>query len=130
ELASTTKEVQGDIQKWLLVLARCYELHDAVGVLELDRVLDASPEELDRHRIGLQAARRDRVALISDRTEQLLEGMDSAVVLANSKVLFNPVQSPAVVKANNQVAGEVHEFHAVLGIESGRESSEARAWGD
>ena len=48
--------------------------------------------------------------------------------MANSKVLFNPKQSPAVVKSSNHVAAEVHEFHELLGIESGRESSEARRW--
>lgn len=128
ELVDTAKEIKEDIQKWLLVLARCCELHDAVGVLELDRVLDASPDEIDRHRIGLQAARGDRIALISERTEQLLGRMDAAVGKANSKVLFNPMQSPAVIKATNQVTAEVLEFHDVLGIESGRESSEARAW--
>ena len=48
--------------------------------------------------------------------------------MANSKVLFNPKQSPAVVKSSNHVAAGVHEFHELLGIESGRESSEARRW--
>ena len=35
---------------------------------------------------------------------------------------------PAVVKSSNHVAAEVREFHELLGIESGRESSEARPW--
>lgn len=130
ELAETSKQAAGDVQKWLVVLARCFELHDAVGVLELDRVLDASPDELDRHRIGLQSARRDRLALISERTEQLLSRMSTAVGMANSKVLFNPVQSPAIVRSSNQVAGEVHEFRELLGIKSGAESAEARAWSE
>ena len=54
--------------------------------------------------------------------------MDAAVGRANSKVLFNPTQSPAVVQSSNHVATGVHEFHELLGIESGRESSEARRW--
>jgi hypothetical protein len=33
-----------------------------------------------------------------------------------------------VVKSSNHVAAEVHEFHDLLGIESGSESSEARRW--
>ena len=66
--------------------------------------------------------------LISERTEELLGRMDAAVGMANSKVLFNPMQSPAVVKSSNHVAAEIDEFHELLGIESGRESSEARRW--
>ena len=128
DLAETAKEAEAEVQKWLVVLARCFELHDAVGVLELDRVLDASPDDLDRHRLGLKSARRDRLELISDRTEHLLGRMNAAVGVANSKVLFNPKQSPAVVKSSNHVAAGVHEFHELLGIESGREPSEARRW--
>ena len=130
DLAETAKEAEADVQKWLLVLARCFGLHDAVAVLELDRVLDASPDELDRHRLGLKSARADRLQLISERTERLLGRMDAAVGRANSKVLFNPKQSPAVVESSNHVAAGVYEFHELLGIASGRESSEARRWSE
>ncbi len=43
DLAKATKDAQAEVQKWLSVLARCFQLHDAIAVLELDRVLDASP---------------------------------------------------------------------------------------
>jgi hypothetical protein len=33
-----------------------------------------------------------------------------------------------VVRSANVVASEVHDFHGLFGIESGRESSEARRW--
>lgn len=128
DLVETAKEAESEVQKWLAVLARCFELHDAVAVLELDRVLDASPDELDRHRLGLKSARQDRLELIAGRTEHLLVRMNAAVGMANTKVLFNPRQSPAVVRSSNHVAAEVHELREVLGIESGRESAEARRW--
>jgi hypothetical protein len=129
-LAKTAKEAEAEIQKWVIVLARCFQLHDAMAVLELDRVLDASPEELDRHRLGLEAARRDRLQLISQSTASLVVRMNAAAGRANSKVLFNPTSSPAVVESSNQVAMCVHDFQGLLGIESGRQSSEARRWGD
>jgi hypothetical protein len=130
DLADTAKAAEAEVQKWLIVLARCFELHDAVGVLELDRVLDASPDELDRHRLGLKSARRDRLELIAERTEHLLDRMSAAVGVANSKVLFNPKQSPAIVRSSNLVAVEVHEFHELLGIESGHAASETRRWSE
>jgi hypothetical protein len=130
DLADAAKSAEAEVKKWLIVLARCYELHDAVGVLELDRVLDASPDELDRHRLGLKSARRDRLELIAERTEHLLDRMSAAVGVANSKVLFNPKQSPAIVRSSNLVAVEVHEFHELLGIESGHAASETRRWSE
>jgi len=128
DLLGLTRDAKSEVQKWLVVLARCFELHDAVAVLELDRVLDASPDELDRHRLGLQSARLDRLELISERTGHLLGRMEVAVGKANSKVLFNPRQSPAIVSSANGVAADVREFHDLLGIASGSESTEAKRW--
>ena len=130
DLAKTAKEAEAKVQEWLAVLARCFQLQDAIAVLELDRVLDASPDELDRHRLGLKAARADRLELISQSTERLLARMNAAAGTANSKVLLHPTRSPAVVESSNHVAIGVHDFHGLLGIESGRQSSEARRWTD
>jgi hypothetical protein len=130
DLARAAKEAESKVQEWLAVLARCFQLQDAVAVLELDRVLDASPDELDRHRLGVKAARQKRLALISRSTLRLLARMDAAAGTANAKVLLHPAASPAVVRSSNQVAIGVHEFHRRLGIESGRQSSEARRWVD
>ena len=100
----------------------------AVGVLELDRVLDASPDELDRHRLGLKSARRDPLELIFERTEVLLGRMNTAVGMANSKVLFQPEAVAGGGQVEQPGRSRCREFHELLGIESGRESSEARPW--
>lgn len=128
ELATASQEIEADVQKWLVVLAKCFELHDAIGVLELDRVLDAAPDELDRHRLGLMGARRDRLEIMSLSTRQLLTRMSVAADAANSKVLFHPSSSPAVVESRNRVAGDVGEFHGLLGIQSGNESGDPTRW--
>ena len=128
DLAKATQDAQSEVHKWLAVLARCFQLQDAIAVLELDRVLDASPEELDRHRLGLQAARQDRLDLISQRTVRLLTRMTSAGGAANTKVLLHPSKAPALVEASNQVSGSINDFHSSLGIEYGREALEARRW--
>jgi hypothetical protein len=130
DLAKTAKEAEAEVQKWLAVLARCFKLQDGIAVLELDRVLDASPDQLDRHRLGLKAARRDRMELISQSTDRLLARMTAAAGTANSKVLLHPTSSPAVVESSNHVAIDVDDFQGLLGIESGRQSSEATRWVD
>ena len=130
DLAETAKEAEAKVQEWLAVLARCFQLQDAIAVLELDRVLDVSPDDLDGHRLGLKAARQNRLETISQSTERLLARMDAAAGTANAKVLLNPIQSPAVVQSSNHVATAVDDFHGRLGIESGRQSLEARRWAD
>ncbi|MFI6255707.1 hypothetical protein ACIBCL_06250 [Micromonospora zamorensis] len=130
DLAKAAKEAESKGQEWLAVLARCFQLQDAIAVLELDRVLDASPSELDGHRLGLKAARKNRLDLISRCTERLMARMDAAAGKANTKVLLHPMDSPAVVQSSNQVSTAIVDFHGRLGIEGARESSEARRWTD
>ncbi|CAN7581601.1 hypothetical protein LJR027_004081 [Terrabacter sp. LjRoot27] len=128
DLAKASKEAESTTQEWLTVLARCFQLQDAVGILELDRVLDASPDELDRHRVALRTARHNRTTLISRATGQLMERLGTAAVAANSKVLMHPTSSREVVQASNQVSLSVVDFHARLGIEQAGQSLEARRW--
>lgn len=130
DLAKTSKEAESKVHEWLAVLARCFQLQDAIAVLELDRVLDASPDELDRHRLGLRTARQNRRQLIAGSTERLMARMDAAAGTANAKVLLHPTASKVVVSSTNQVAGAVVEFQGRLGIESGRQSLDARRWSD
>ena len=130
DLSKASKDAEVTVREWLAVLARCFQLHDAVAVLELDRVLDASPEELDRHRLGLRAARQIRMELIARSTERLMARVDAAAGTANTKVLLHPAASPAVVHSGDHVAIAVVHFHGRLGIEGGRQSVDARRWVD
>jgi hypothetical protein len=130
DLAELAKEAESKIQGWLVVLARCFQLQDAIAVLELDRVLDAAPDDLDGHRLGLKASRQKRLDTISRSTERLLARMDAAAGTANAKVLLHPTTSAAVVQSGEHVAGAVVDFHGRLGIESGRQSLEAKRWLD
>ncbi|MFF0780900.1 hypothetical protein [Streptomyces sp. NPDC003720] len=130
DLAATAKKAESIVREWLAVLARCFQLQDAIAVLELDRVLDASPGELDGHRSGLKDARQDRLERITLSTERLVARMNAAADSANAKVLLNPAASPAVVRSSNHVSASVHDFHGRLGIESGRQSSKTRQWTD
>ncbi|MFD8527165.1 hypothetical protein ACFV0L_07105 [Streptosporangium canum] len=130
DLAKTSKEAASKVQEWLAVLARCIQLQDAIAMLELDRVLASSPEELDLHRLGLRAARQNRLELISQSTDHLMARMDAAAGTANTKVLLHPTASRTVVHSSNHVATAVLDFQGRLGIERDRQSLEARRWVD
>jgi len=130
DLAKTTKDAEPAVKEWLAVLARCFQLQDAIAVLELDRVMDSSPEELDRHHLALRTARQNRRDVISRSTEKLIARMDAAAGMANVKVLFHPTTSGAVVESSNEVTAMIVDFHGLLGIERDRESLTARRWAD
>lgn len=128
DLAELSKEAQDTVVEWLALLARCFQLQEGMGILELDRVLDASPDELDKHRVALQIARQRRRELIAATTTELVARMDTAANRANAKVLMNPLSARVVVTASNEVATGVGELHTSLGLAGAREAVEARRW--
>ncbi|MEU4560993.1 hypothetical protein AB0F72_21650 [Actinoplanes sp. NPDC023936] len=130
DLARTSKQAESTIIEWLSVLARCFQLQDGIAVLELDRVLNTTPEELDRHRLALRTARQNRLELISHSTGQLLARLDAAATTANAKVLLNPASSRSLVHSRNHVTSAVVDFDGRLGIDRLRRSLRARAWTD
>lgn len=108
DLAKTARVTESTVQEWLAVLARCFQLQDAIAVLELDRVLDVSPAELDGHRLGLRAARQDRL----DRsTGRLLTPMGIAANTATTKLLLHPTVARDVVQSRNHIVGDVSDSH-------------------
>ena len=130
DLAKAAKQSETQVQEWLAVLARCFQLNEAMAVLELDRVLDAAPDELEQHRQGLLEARRQRRARIVKSTEHLITRMDDAAARANKKVLLNPVASPQVVKSDQKVVGTVSQFHNLLGITPNYQATSAKRWAE
>ncbi|WP_405699243.1 hypothetical protein OG209_07465 [Streptomyces sp. NBC_01383] len=130
DLAKASKDLESKAGEWLAVLAHCFRLQDALAVLELDHVQNTSPEELDSHRLGLRAARQNRMDLISRSTERLMARMHAAAGRANAKVLSHPTTSRNVVHARNHIEVAVVDFHGRLGIERSQESLEARRWKD
>lgn len=128
EITKATKKAEPQVREWLAVIARTFQLQEGISVLELDRVLDGSPEELDRHRLGLVAARRNRLELIGRSTARMLTQMDETVRRANSKVLFNPFDSPAAVRSSNKITDGVLDFRGRLGIDSRHETTDAKRW--
>ena len=66
DLAGAAKDAESKAQERLAVLARSFQLQDAIAVIELDRVLDAAPEDLDGHRLGLRQP-GDRLEFIWSR---------------------------------------------------------------
>lgn len=128
DLADITKEAQASVAEWLGVVAKSFQLQEALGVLELERVLTAAPEEINEHRLALGTARHRRREVIAQTTRSLLSRMDAAADRANAKVLLNPFSAGAVVQGRNEVAQGVGEFHSRLGLADEQAALEARSW--
>jgi hypothetical protein len=128
ELADATQAIEPKVREWLAVIAHCLQLQDTLDVLELDRVLDAVPEDANQKRLALRAIRENRIDRIAGSTGKLIERMDIAVTRANGKVLLQPVPARAVVRASNGVGEVVRQFHERVGVAHEHAGADAKRW--
>ena len=130
DIATDVKKAAGEVNDWLAVIARCVQLHDAVGILELDRVLTSAPDEIESHRVAVKAARAKRLDLISTSTLRLLTRVEAAANTANAKVLLHPTSASAVISSSARIEHALVEFHTALGVGGDRDAISARKWRD
>lgn len=128
DLAEAGRRAEGEVREWVAVLAHCSKLQDAISVLELERVMDVAPTELDDHRRALQAARRRRIDHMSSATAALIERMDAAASVADAGLLLNPLAAPKVVQSRNRIHDDLVGFQRVLGLEAEQQALEGRRW--
>jgi hypothetical protein len=130
ELKVATKNIEFEVALQLSVLARCFELQDEFGVLELDHVLATNPERLEGHRLGVAESRAKRRAAVLARTRTLMDRMDTAGNTVNANVLLHLPAARSVVESLNATGAIVDDFHAPLGIETSREELLQPRWRD
>lgn len=128
DVADAVETAEPRAREWLAVIARSFQLQDAIAVLELDRVLDAGTDDLDQHRAGLKAARQRRLDAIARTTEGLLDRLGVALGLSNSRVLFHPGPAATIARSGTSATRSIVTVHALLGIESDRKPYESTNW--
>ena len=83
DLAKTSKAAESKVGDYLAVIARCFELQDALDCLRLDRVRDKSPAELDARRLSLRVDRDKRRDRTAHQVGQLLTSQGTVYPLLN-----------------------------------------------
>lgn len=129
ELAKTAVAAEEDVQFWLGMLARSMALQDRQQLLELARVEQEDPAQLEAHRTGLVAARALRHERIVEALRRINEATVDAGSLTNLGIVANPISSRRVRRGVDSVTEQVVEFvtHTEIELaEIGR--VEARGW--
>lgn len=130
DIARVSTEAVPEIEVWLSVLARCFQLHEEAAVLELDYVREVAPKDLDGHRLALGQSRDGLRERITRTTVGLVARLDKAAGEADLHVLLHSRNVRAVVESSNYVGGFVIAFHRPLGIESERTVVSSTGWRD
>lgn len=128
DLAKRSAEMVSEVDVWLSVLARCFQLHEEAAVLELDHVSEVAPADLDGHRLALRESRDGLRERITNTTIGLVGRLDKAAHDADLQVLLHSRSVRAIVQSSNQVGDSVTAFHGPLGIEAERETVSSTRW--
>lgn len=118
KLARKLKSGGEDAQFWLGVLARAISLQDRYSIIELARVQDEHPLQLDGHQKRLAVARREREQEITASLEAVANSVARAAQLTNAAKVTNPLNAPRVVRRANALNADVDRFatHAALQV--------------
>jgi hypothetical protein len=127
-LAKLAPEIASEVEVWLSVLARCFQLHEEAAVLELDHVREVAPQDLDGHRLVLNESRDGLRERITQTTVGLVRRLDQAARDADLEVLLHSRSVRAIVQSSNQIGNSVIAFHGPLGIETDRELVPSTRW--
>lgn len=110
-----------DVPFWLGILARTLELEERQYLLELARVTDDAPGQLEAHRSGIRIARAQRGRLIMHALTAINASVRSSAELTNFDRMANPIDSKKVTDGANEIAGGINEFadHLDAGRDAG-----------
>ncbi|MER5702223.1 hypothetical protein ABT023_09740 [Micromonospora sp. NPDC002296] len=128
-LAEEASKAEREAHRWLVVIARSFQLEDGLNVIELDQVRRETPDRVDAYRAGVRADRRKQLDHILERTTALRARMDTVVGTANANVFRHPWKSPAVIDASNRLSALVTDLYGLVGIDAGPgELWQAQPW--
>lgn len=129
-LRDALAQAEKEVPEWLAVMARCLQLDNALGILELDRIVDSTPNEVDDHRRALRISRDKRIEIIAAQVEMMIERVRSASGTAFRGVLAHPMNSRAINTSAKAVGETMVGFANQLGIVANVPELESRAWWD
>lgn len=130
KIAATLGDAKEETPFWLGILARTIALQDRQYRLELQRVADAEPKQLNSHREGIRIARAERLRRISAALATILESLRRASESSTLTKVLNPLSVPRVVSRTNTINGEVVKFAVKAGLaDMNEEEIAATPWG-
>ena len=105
------------IRQWLGMLASAVKMQDQVSCIELARVCQEEPEQLEAHKKGVVLARNKRLEEIEQSLNALGRQLETKVGIVGGKVLLNPYSSPHAIANIESITGDLNTFASTLQLE-------------
>ncbi|TLP75587.1 hypothetical protein [Nesterenkonia sphaerica] len=128
--AQVLADVREDAPFWLGVLARCMALQDRQYMIELARVSDEEPDQVEAHHEGIKRARLERAQRISQRLASIRESVEGCAELSNLERVTSPISTRRITSGANEVNQTITDFaeHVALDL-TAHDHLDAVPWG-
>ena len=112
-----TQQIRQEIHQWLGMLASAVRMQDQVSCIELARVYQEEPEQLEAHKKGIVLARNKRLAEIEQSLNALGRQLETKAGIVGGKVLLNPYSSPHAIANIESITSNLNAFASTLQLE-------------
>lgn len=112
-----TQQIRQEIHQWLGMLASAVKMQDQVSCIELARVCQEEPEQLEAHKKGVVLARNKRLEEIEQSLNALGRQLETKAGIVGGKVLLNPYSSPHAIANIESITGDLNTFASTLQLE-------------
>ena len=112
-----TQQIRQEIHQWLGMLASAVKMQDQVSCIELARVCQEEPEQLEAHKKGIVLARNKRLEEIEQSLNALGEQLEAKANTVGGQVLLNPYSSPHAIANIESITSDLNTFASTLQLE-------------
>ena len=92
-------------------------MQDQVSCIELARVCQEEPEQLEAYKKGIVLARNKRLAEIEQSLNALGRQLETKARIVGGKVLLNPYSSPHAIANIESITSDLNAFASTLQLE-------------
>lgn len=117
ELSKIMRRAAEEMPFWLRALAQAISFHDRQYVLELARMAEAEPEQLEAHRLGIRRARAARTQKIAQSLSGMIASIQDSGALNNLARVIHFGDAKRIHQAAEEVRQSIDTFAAHAELE-------------
>ena len=103
-----------EICQWVGMLASAAKMQDQVSCIEVVRVQQEEPEQLEAHKNDITITRNKRLKEIKQSLNALGRQLEAKVKTVGGQVLLNPYSSPQAITNIESITGDLNTFANTL----------------
>ncbi|WEV47566.1 hypothetical protein OZX62_04680 [Bifidobacterium sp. ESL0690] len=113
-----SEQLLEDATDWMFVIGKSIQAQDELYVIELDRVLDEQPQEVEQYKEGINAARQKRLYDIAGEFGEFSKSIHGSADGIRSQKVWHPNAVKGALKNLQDVNQRLSGFAVAIGVDA------------